>query len=220
MSLNIEHARFNMVEQQIRTWDVLDANVLEVLKSVPREDFVPARYRRLAFADLRIPLAMKQVMMKPVEEGRMLQSLQIQAGQSVLEIGTGSGFVSACLAALGGDVVSIDLYPELVETAANRLQRLGYEAVNVQCADLLSESFDPGQTFDRIVLTASAADIPKRLLDWVAPGGRLFAVRGSSPAMEAVCLQHDGAEGWLTESLFETDLPRLVGAEDQPVFDF
>jgi len=216
----MEHARFNMVEQQVRTWDVLDASVLDVLKTVPREDFVPSRYRRLAFADFRVPLAMQQVMMKPVEEGRMLQSLQIQEGQSVLEVGTGSGFVSACLAALGADVLSIDLHPELAETAASRLERLGYEGIKVACADLLSETFNPDQQFDRILVTASAMKIPERLLDWVAPGGRLFAVRGSSPAMEAVCLQRDAATGWLTDSLFETDLPRLVGAEDQPVFDF
>lgn len=220
MSLNIEQARFNMVEQQVRTWDVLDTSVLDVLKTVPREDFVPSKYRRLAFSDLRIPLAMQQVMMKPVEEGRMLQSLQLQAGQSVLEVGTGSGFIAACLSALGGDVLSIELYPELAETAANRLDRLGFDQVKVECADLLSESFRPDQRFDRIVVTASAASIPERIFDWVSPGGRLFAVRGSSPAMEAVCLQQDAEARWLTDSLFETDLPRLVGAEDPPVFDF
>jgi protein-L-isoaspartate(D-aspartate) O-methyltransferase len=209
-----------MIEQQVRTWDVLDSAVLEVLKTVPREDFVPSRYRRLAFSDMRIPLAMQQVMMKPVEEGRMLQSLDIRQGQSILEIGTGSGFVTACLAALGGQVMSIDLHPELADTAASRLDRLGFGTVSVECADLFAETFNPGRQFDRIVVTASAANIPKKLLDWVAPHGRLFCVRGHSPAMEAVCLHLDTPESWVTKSLFETDLPRLIGAEDRPVFDF
>jgi len=108
MSLNIEQARFNMIEQQVRTWDVLDLRVLDVLRAVPREDYVPSRYRRMAFADLRLPLAMGQVMMKPIEEGRMLQALDVEPEHTVLEIGTGTGFTAACLAALGAKVLSID----------------------------------------------------------------------------------------------------------------
>lgn len=220
MALNIEQARFNMVEQQVRTWDVLDTAVLDVLGRVPREDFVPSRYRRLAFADLRLPLAMQQVMMKPVEEGRMLQALALEPGQSVLEIGTGTGFTSACLAALGGRVLSIDIHAELADSAAARLERLGIGDVEVRPGDVFDERFDPGRSFDRVVVTGSAAKVPARLRDWVSPGGRLFVVRGFSPAMEAVCLQRDGQGRWTTESLFETDLPRLVGAEDHPVFEF
>lgn len=220
MALDIEQARFNMIEQQVRTWDVLDERVLEVLREVPREDFAPARYRRMAFADLRLPLAMGQVMMKPVEEGRMLQALAVEPGHRVLEIGTGSGFTAACLSALGGQVSSVELYPELAEPAAARLKRLGYDAVEVIGADALGREFEPAGPFDRVVVTASMAGIPDRMLDWVAPGGRLFAVRGHSPAMEAVCLVREAASGWRTDSLFETDLPRLVGAEDAPVFDF
>jgi len=138
----------------------------------------------------------------------------------VLEIGTGSGFIAACLAGLGGQVLSIDIYPELAETAAARLDRLGYTGVEVRCADALSESFDPARLFDRIVVTASTAEPPQRLLNWVAPGGRLFVVRGASPAMEAVCLHRNADDGWDTVSLFETDLPRLAGAEDRPMFEF
>ncbi|MFW5815617.1 MAG: protein-L-isoaspartate O-methyltransferase family protein [Wenzhouxiangella sp.] len=220
MSMNIEQARFNMIEQQVRTWDVLDSAVLDVLGRVPREDFVPSRYRRLAFADLRIPLAMEQSMMKPVEEGRMLQALALEAGHSVLEIGTGTGFSAACMAALGGRVLSIDIHAELADTAAARLERLGVADVEVRCSDVFDADFNPGRGFDRVVVTASAAEIPARLRDWVKPGGRLFAVRGCSPAMEAVCLHRDAQEGWTTESLFETDLPRLVGAEDRPAFEF
>lgn len=220
MALDIEQARFNMIEQQVRPWNVLDLRVLDVLKAVPREDFVPSRYRRMAFADLRLPLAQGQVMMKPVEEGRMLQALAIEEGQKVLEIGTGSGFSAACLSALGAEVLSVELFPELADSARARLDRLGYKAVETRCADALSADFQPGRSFDRVVVTASAAEIPQALLNWVAPGGRLFIVRGLPPAMEAVCLHRDSAGSWTTDSLFETDLPRLVGAEDAQVFNF
>jgi protein-L-isoaspartate(D-aspartate) O-methyltransferase len=219
MSLNLEQARFNMVEQQVRTWEVLDPRVLDVLRTVPREDFVPSRYRKLAFADLRIPIGHDQVMMKPLEEGRMLQSLEIQPGQRVLEIGTGSGFAAACLDALGAEVLSIDVHAELAESAASRLQRFGAGQVQVHHADALGD-FKPDGQFDVVVVTASTAEVPERVLEWVAPDGRLFAVRGHSPAMEAVCLHKVGAGRWHPDSLFETDLPRLIGGEDQPVFEF
>lgn len=220
MSLNMEQARFNMIEQQVRTWDVLDSAVLDVLGKVPREDFVPSRYRRMAFADLRVPLAMQQVMMKPVEEGRMLQALALEPGQSVLEIGTGTGFTAACMAALGGQVLSVEIHAELADTATARLERLGIAGIEVRRGDALSREFDPARSFDRVVVTGSAAEVPERFLEWVSPGGRLFLVRGSSPAMEAVCLRRNETNAWTTDSLFETDLPRLLGAEDRPVFQF
>jgi protein-L-isoaspartate(D-aspartate) O-methyltransferase len=219
MSINLEQARFNMVEQQVRTWEVLDPAVLDTLREVPREDFVPGRYRRLAFSDLRIPLAQGEFMMKPLEEGRMLQALQVEPGHRVLEIGTGSGFIAACLAHLGARVTTVEIHPELADRAGARLERLGVEGVEVICADALTD-FQPQASFDALVVTASAADVPSRFLDWVVEGGRLFAIRGFSPAMEAVCLTRVTAERWHTESLFETDLPRLVGAEDKPVFEF
>ncbi len=219
MSLNLEQARFNMVEQQVRTWEVLDPRVLEVLRSVPREDFVPARYRKLAFADLRIPLGHGQVMMKPLEEGRMLQALALETGQRVLEIGAGSGFTAACMSALGGEVVTIEFHKELAESATARLQRLGFDNVECRVGDALGD-FDAGDAFDLVVVTASAETVPDRFLKWLQPGGRLFGIRGNSPAMEAVCLHKLGHDRWRAESLFETDLPRLIGAEDRPQFQF
>ncbi|MEN1727031.1 MAG: protein-L-isoaspartate O-methyltransferase [Pseudomonadota bacterium] len=218
MSLNLDQARFNMVEQQVRTWEVLDPRVLDALRDVPREDFVPARYRKLAFADLRIPLEHDQVMMKPLEEGRALQALGTEPGQRVLEIGTGSGFMTACLAQLGANVVSVEIHAGLAESAASRLARLGFDQVEVVQADALN-GFEPEGQFDAVVVTGSARTVPSAFEDWIAPGGRLFAVRGDSPAMEAVCLTRRG-ERWADESLFETDLPRLIGAEDAPKFDF
>jgi protein-L-isoaspartate(D-aspartate) O-methyltransferase len=218
MSLNLDQARFNMVEQQVRTWDVLDTRVLDVLRDVPREDFVPTRYRKLAFADLRIPLDKGQVMMKPLEEGRALQALGIEAGQRVLEVGTGSGFLAACLAGLGAQVVSVEIHAELAESAAQRLQKQGVGQVEVVHADAL-DGFSPEQPVDVVVVTGSARQVPDTFKSWLAPDGRLFAVRGDSPAMEAVCLTGRG-QRWAEESLFETDLPRLIGAEDPAQFDF
>lgn len=219
MALNLEKARFNMVEQQVRTWDVLDHRVLDVLRTVPREDFVPSRYRRLAFTDVRIPLAQGQVMMKPVEEGRMLQGLDIQAGQRVLEIGTGSGFISACLSALGAEVVSLEIFPELAERAATKLERAGVKNVEVRQADGL-HCGDFSDRFDAVVVTASVAVMPPRLMELVKTGGLIFAVCGQTPAMEAVCMRQTAPRRWDTQSLFETDLPRLIGAEDPPTFEF
>lgn len=219
MSLNLEQARFNMVEQQVRTWEVLDQRVLDVLRSVPREDFVPSRYRKMAFADLRLPIGEGEVLMKPLEEGRLLQSLNIESGQRVLEVGTGSGFLAACLSALGGQVRSLEIHASLAESARVRLDRSGFSAVDVECADALAAAL-PESAFDVVVLTASVAEVPASLLATVAEGGRLFAVRGRSPAMEAVCLTRLAGGRWHAESLFETDLPRLRGAEDRPTFDF
>lgn len=219
MSLNLEQARFNMVEQQVRTWEVLDPDVLGALREVPREDFAPSDYRRMAFSDLRIPLGHDQVMMKPIEEGRLLQTLEIQPGQRVLEIGTGSGFISACLAWLGASVLTIDIVEELTERAKRRHKNLSVEGVEVRHADALGD-FDPGETFDAVAVTGSAAEVPERFLQWVKPGGRLFAVRGFSPIMEAVTMTRSESDHWRVESLFDTDLPRLIGAEDRPQFEF
>lgn len=219
MSLNLEQARFNMVEQQVRTWDVLDPHTLEALREVPREDFAPSDYRRLAFSDLRIPLPQGQVMVKPVEEGRMLQALGVQPGQRVLEIGTGSGFMAACLAHMGASVLSIDIHEELVERAKRRFGRLSIKGIETRQADALGD-FDPGETFDAIAVTASAAEVPERFRQWLKPGGRLFAVRGFSPVMEAMLMTLTERDHWQIDSLFDTDLPRLIGAEDRPQFEF
>jgi len=218
MALNLDQARFNMVEQQVRTWDVLDTRVLDVLGEVPREDFTPSRYRKLAFSDLRIPLDHGQTMMKPVEEGRALQALSLEPGQRVLEIGTGSGFLAACMAQLGAHVVSVEIHASLAESALARLKRFGSARVEVINADALNE-FSPNGRFDALVVTSSSRTVPDAFKDWVGPDGRLFCVRGNSPAMEAVCLSRRG-ERWAVDSLFETDLPRLIGAEDPQEFDF
>ncbi|GMV28547.1 MAG: protein-L-isoaspartate O-methyltransferase [Rhodanobacteraceae bacterium] len=210
MSLNVERARFNMVEQQVRPWDVLDARVLAVLKDVRREEYVRAEHRQLAFADLELPLGHGEVMMKPVIEGRVLQSLEVKSGDSVLEIGTGSGFLTACLARLGRDVVSVEQHADLAETARGRLQRDSIANASVVIAEAVRE-FQPGREFDIIVLTGAVYTLPERFKTWLKPGGRLFAVTGESPVQHAIVFTRDGTNLRET-SLFETDLAYLTNA--------
>lgn len=217
--MNFERARFNMVEQQVRPWEVLDARVLDVLETVHREDFVPVRYRKLAFADLAVPLAHGECMMRPNVEGRMLQSLEIRDDESVLEIGTGSGFITACLARLARRVVSVELYEDLHAEAALRLQDKHVANVELSVGDALC-GWQPQLAHDVLVVTGSVPSVPDLFRGWLNPGGRMFIVTGQSPAMEARLLTRVSVSDWQEESLFETDLPRLVNAEPPPAFTF
>lgn len=217
--MNFEQARFNMVEQQIRPWEVLDSRVLSLLENIHREDFVPVRYRKLAFADLAIPLDGGQVMMRPKIEARMLQALQLGEDETVLEIGTGSGFITACLAALAKRVVSVEIFRELHEEAALKLKDKAIRKVELFVGDVMN-GWQPEQAHDVVVVTGSVPDVPEQFLGWVNPGGRLFVVTGESPAMEARLLTRLGATEWTEESLLETDLPRLINSEPAPRFEF
>lgn len=218
MSIDYSHARETMVEQQIRPWDVLDMRVLEVLAAMPREAFVPEIHRALAYADLEIPLGHGARMMKPVVEGRMLQALDLQPGDEVLEVGTGSGFISACLAALAREVVSLEIVPELAASARARLEAQGLaQRIRIETADALR--YRTSRRFDAVCVTGAVTEIPAQFRQWLRPGGRLFAVQGRSPVMEAVLLRED-VNGPRIESLFETDLPYLAGAAPAPKFEF
>jgi protein-L-isoaspartate(D-aspartate) O-methyltransferase len=217
--MNFERARFNMVEQQVRTWEVLDSKVLGLMESVRREDFVPARYRKLAFADLAIPLAMGQSMMCPRVEGRMLQSLDVRKEDSVLEIGTGSGFITACLSALARRVVSVELFEELFLEAEVRLRARNSQNTELCVGDVMS-GWQPQQAHDVVVVTGSVPAVPEFFRDWVNPGGRMFVVVGESPAMQARLLTRGGFSDWREESLFETDLPCLVNSTAPAGFEF
>ena len=213
--MNFDQARFAMIEQQVRPWDVLDPRVLDALMQVHREDFVAAAHKQLAFADLPLPLAHGEVMMKPVLEGRMLQALALDPGEEVLEIGTGSGFITACLARLARAVTSVELHADFSESAGQRLAAAGVNNVRLQVADALH--WQPGRQFDAIAVTAAVATIPNVFTDWLKPGGRLFVIRGYSPVQEAVrVVRRD--DGLQIESLFETDVPYLHGAEPVPHF--
>lgn len=217
--MNFDQARFNMVEQQIRPWEVLDAKVLELLETTQREDFVPVRYRKMAFSDIAIPLDHDQSMMKPVIEGRLLQALELQPDETVLEIGTGSGFITACLAKLAKSVVSVDIYEQFTKEAAGKLKDKKLDNVELETGDVMS-GWQPEQAHDVLVVTGSVEAVPDHFRGWVNPGGRMFVVCGESPAMEAKLLTKLNATEWREESLFETDLARLINAEKAPEFEF
>lgn len=215
MNIDFARARENMVEQQVRPWDVLDERVLETLSTLPREAFVDASLRALAYADAELPIGHGETMMKPVLEGRLLQALRPGAEESVLEIGTGSGYLTACLARLAREVISLERHADLADAARARLSAQGFANVTVHAADVFAGT--PDRRFDVICVTGAVAKLPSQFVDWLNPGGRLFLVRGHSPAMEAVVV-HREVNGSRVESLFETDLPYLAGAEPVPVF--
>lgn len=213
MTIDYAHARELMVEQQIRPWDVLDIRVLDVLARLPREAFVAEAKRALAYADIELPLGNGQKMMKPVIEGRTLQALNLQAGDEVLEIGTGSGFLSACMGELAREVLSLEIDQELAAAARARLDAAALgNNVRIENADALN--WDTERRFDAICVTAAVDTIPARFTQWLRPNGRLFVIHGRSPVMEAVLVKADGS----TESLFETDIDYLRGAEPAPQF--
>ncbi|MES2859283.1 MAG: protein-L-isoaspartate O-methyltransferase [Pseudomonadota bacterium] len=215
MTLDYARARETMVEQQVRPWDVLDARVLEALGTIPREAFVPDAVRALAYADTALPLAHGERMMKPVVEGRMLQALLPAEGETVLEIGTGSGYVTACLARLARDVLSLERHADLADAARARLAEQGIGNASVETVDAFG--WDSQRQFDVICVTGAVSALPERFLQWLKPEGRLFAICGRSPAMEAR-LVRPGVNGGASESLFETDLPYLAGGAPRPEF--
>lgn len=215
MSIDFEQARFAMIEQQVRPWQVLDPRVLAAMAEVPREDFVQPQHRKLAFADLALPLEHGESMLKPVVEGRLLQALDLQPEDEVLLVGTGSGYLTACLGKLARDVLSIDRHADFVERCRERLAALGLSNVRVAQADALS--WQPQRQFDAILVAGAVASEPAPLRGWLKDGGRLLLVRGQSPAQEAVRIVRRG-EAFVEESLFETDIPYLHGAEPAPRF--
>ena len=213
MTIDYSHARELMVEQQIRPWDVLEIRVLDVLARLPREAFVAESHRALAYTDIELPLGNGQKMMKPVIEGRTLQALDLQPGDEVLEIGTGSGYLSACMGELAREVLSLEIDAELATTARARLDAAGLgNNVRIETADALT--WNTERRFDAICVTGAVDVIPSRFAQWLRPGGRLFVIRGRSPVMEAVLVKADGT----TESLFETDIDYLRGAAPAPQF--
>lgn len=218
MTIDYAKAREFMVEQQVRPWDVLDPRVLDALATIPRDAFVPTAHRALAYADLALPLGHGETMMKPVVEGRMLQALALEPGDEVLEIGTGSGFITACLGRLAREVVSLERHADFTAAARARLDETGLGGnVRLETGDALQWNSD--RRFDAVCVTGAVDSIPLRFLEWLRPDGRLFVVRGRAPVMEAV-LVRNGVNAPRIESLFETDLPYLAGAAPAPAFTF
>ncbi|MEO6364019.1 MAG: protein-L-isoaspartate O-methyltransferase [Caldimonas sp.] len=217
--MNIEQARFNMIEQQIRPWDVLDTEVLALLGVVKREDFVPDAYRSMAFVDTQIPLPHGQAMMEPKFEARVLQELAVQRHERVLEIGTGSGYMAALLAHRAQHVTTLEIEPGLAQTATANLKRAWVMNVAVVTADA-SAAPPPGGPFDVIVLSGSVAEVPRVLLAQLKPGGRLTAVVGQLPIMRAVLMTRSEDAGHATVELFDAVAPRLVGFGEPSRFSF
>ena len=218
MSMNVEDARTQMVNQQVRAWDVLDPVVLSVLTQVPREQFVPPRFRNLAFADTEIPLDRGQLMMTPQVEGRLLQSLAIRGTDRILEVGTGSGFLTACLARLGSRVTSLEILPELAEAARRNLRGVSTWNAEVRTEDVFQ--YRPAEPWDVIAVTGSVPQTDDRFHNWLADGGRLFIVVGEPPLMQARLVTREGPGQWTTTTLFETSLPPLLNATPRSKFRF
>jgi len=217
--MNFEKARFNMVEQQIRPWEVLDLNVLDLLMTVKREEFVPASARALAFADVEIPIGCGQVMLKPVIEGKVLQALQVAKSDSVLEIGTGSGFFAALLAARAEWVRTMEIEPELVKFASDNLARNGVENGVVAQGDGMA-GWAERAPYDVIVLSGGVPFVPQELLEQLKVGGRLFAFVGEAPVMKARLITCEAEGRFRTEDIFETVVPMLRNAPRHDAFSF
>ena len=215
--MNIEQARLNMIEQQIRTWEVLDQAVLDLVASVPREQFVPEAFRALAFADTNIPLGHGEVMMAPKVEARMLQALTIQAEDRVLEVGTGSGYVTALLSRVARQVTSIDIHADLAAAAEIKLRRAGAGNVTLYTGNAVN-GWEAGAPYDVIAVTGSVPLLQPSFQRQLAVGGRLFVIVGEPPVMEASLITRVDDNEWATESLFETDLPPLIGAPEPERF--
>ncbi|HKX94578.1 MAG TPA: protein-L-isoaspartate O-methyltransferase [Methylibium sp.] len=217
--MNIEQARFNMIEQQIRPWEVLDASVLSLLSLLRREDFVPPAHRALAFMDLEVPLPEGQCMLAPKVEARLLQELALHKHERVLEVGAGSGYMAALLAHQSQHVITLEKRATLARLATDNLRRAGVFNAEVRHAD--GAAGLPGEApFDAIVLSGSVAEVPRALLEQLKVGGRLVAIEGDEPVMPAVLYTRRGADGWQRVELFDTVAPRLEGYPEPSRFSF
>jgi protein-L-isoaspartate(D-aspartate) O-methyltransferase len=217
--MDFEQARFNMVEQQIRTWNVLDQRVLDVLLDMPREDYVPAAYRNLAFIDMEIPLGHGEAMLTPKLEARIVQELAIKKTDKVLEVGTGSGFMTALLARVAKHVHSVEIVPEFKQQTAEKLQAHGIHNVTLEEGDA-ARGWDRHGPYDVIVLTGSVPVLPDAFTASLNPGGRLFAVVGDAPAMTAKLFTCTDKHACHVANLFETSVPPLRNALQPDRFTF
>jgi protein-L-isoaspartate(D-aspartate) O-methyltransferase len=217
--MNLEQARFNMVEQQIRPWEVLDQGVLDLLFELPREDFVPEKHRNLAFADLEIPLGHGEVMLAPKLEARMVQELTLRPTDKILEVGTGSGYMTALLARLGAHVVSVEIVPELKAFAERNLRAHDILNVTLELGDA-ARGWPQHAPYDAIVLTGSTPVLPEAFRASLAPGGRLLAVVGDPPVMTAQLITRVDEHSFSSVGLFETCIPALRNAQQPERFVF
>ncbi len=208
--MNLEQARFFMVEQQIRPWDVLDPKILDLFMDTPRHEFVAESQKELAYTDIELPIGENQFMMAPKIEGKLLQALDISDEESVLEIGTGSGYLTALISKLAKDVTTIELNETLSNTAQSRLN--DFSNIDFQIGDA-AQDWDDGKTYDAIVLTGSVPEVPTAYMEKLNLGGRLAVISGSAPAMTAEVITRISEQEWDTESLFETELTPLTNTK-------
>lgn len=218
-TVNLEKAKFNMIEQQVRPWDVLNPVILETMDQIPRQDFVKDQYKNLSYADTSIPLGNDQFMLHPVVEGRILQSLEIKDSDKILEIGTGSGYITACLAHLGSHVDSIEIDPAFSQTAADRLASKNISNITLTVTDATVET-PASHSYDAIAFTGSMNECPQAYKEALKLGGRLFIVTGEDPAMVAHLITRTNDNAWSDEILFETSIQRLRHAEAKKEFVF
>jgi len=217
--MNIEQARFNMIEQQIRPWDVLDPDVLEELLVVKRENFVPAAHKALAFVDAEIPLAGGESMLMPKVEARLLQDVAVKKHESVLEIGAGSGYMAALLAHRARHVTTVEISPELKAMAEKNLADNGFTNVSVELGDG-AQGWSNGAPFDVIVVSGGLPELPQAFLQQLKVGGRLACIIGEAPAMKAQLITRTGEAGYDTRTLFETNVKMLRSAVTPSQFKF
>ncbi|VAX13135.1 Protein-L-isoaspartate O-methyltransferase [hydrothermal vent metagenome] len=215
--MNTEQARENMIKQQLRTWEVLDDQLLELLQQVPREDFVPPALRNLAFVDMSIPLDEGQVMMPPKVEARMLQALAIQPNEEVLEVGSGSGYVTALLAKQAKKVYSVEISPHLLQQAGQKLAAHGIKNIVLEQGDA-AQGWNTHNMYEVTAITGSLPILPRAFLESMTIGGRLFAIIGDAPVMEATLVTRLGNSDWSHEILFETELPPLKNVQQAERF--
>lgn len=216
---DFETARRVMAEKQVRTWDVLSQRVLETMENMPREHFVPDRYRKLAYADMQIPIGHGQVMLNPKIEGRILQALHPERHESVLDIGTGTGYLSACLARMARSVLSVDIIPEFRQPAQERIKALGIDNVECDTADA-SHGLDRKDQFHTVVVEAGLPKLREDFHRHVREGGRLLLIVGTHPIMEGWLFTRVSDQGWTSESLFDTLIPNIIDPSERPEFDF
>ncbi len=206
-----------MVEQQIRTWEVLDHTVLELLEQAPRHEYVPEAYRNLAYADIAVPLGEGEVMMPPRVEARLLQALGIGTDDRALEIGTGSGFLTSLMASLAREVISVEISDTLADAGARNLKNHAVANVSLERGDAV-HGWEKHAPYDVIAVTGSVPILEPHFRQQLAVGGRLFVIVGEAPAMEALLIRRSGQDQWSTESLFETVVPKLRGAKEPDRF--
>ena len=215
---DVQFARRQMIEQQVRAWEVLDPRVLEALQQVPREEYVPSAYREMAFADTAVPLGHGQSMLPPKLEGRILQALEIQPHEYALEVGTGSGFFAACIGRLARSVRTIDLFADFTGAARAAFQRTGTHNVVAATADAMQLA--EREAYDVIALTGSLPVYVERFEQALRIGGRLFVAVGRGPLLEALRVTRTGPSDWSRETLFETGMPALINAPEPSRFEF